>query len=677
MNSSNKPVAIVTIVLILLLLCLCCLCIASAFGVLGIVSNLSADGDPDLFQDFQFDFPLEETPDISLDESNTNLSPEELNQAHETLTKLNENIVPINDPVELAGRLGGNPDVPNLLIDENAPYAVGDEKTFWVTNTDTNENFQVTATLRYLGENIYFWIENDVRFRQADLDRLASNFDEEIIPTNRDFFGMEWNPGVDGDPRFYVLYAGDLGNSLAGYYSSADELHPDAHPYSNAHEMFLINSDNVSLDDPYIYGTMAHEFQHMIHWYQDRNEETWVNEGFSMLAEEINGFDAGGFDWDYMNNTDMQLTDWKADTDSNASNYGASYLFMVYFLDRFGEDATKALVAHDENGFPAFDAVFKELNIINPTTGNVYTGNEFYADWAVANMLQNSGIENRRYDYIRYSPYSLGSESFQSICPTTFGSDVHQYGTDYITFDCLEPQTINFTGSEVVKLLPFDQPPSGEHFFWSNQGDESNMRLTREFDLSDVTDAAELSFKTWYDLETDYDYLYISATTDGENWDVLTSQTCTTENPSGNSYNCGWNGQSNGWIDEKVDLSPYLGKKVTLRFDYVTDAAANGKGMAIDDVRLAAIGYQSDFESDNGGWLGEGFVRVQNKLPQSFAVSVLYHTIPPRVEHHQLDAGEKLSIEMNTDELPGNVTLIISGTTPHSREKAVYEIDVH
>ena len=35
----------------------------------------------------------------------------------------------------------------------------------------------------------------------------------------------------------------------------------------------MMNADNVSLDDPYIYGTMAHEFQHMIHWYRDRNEE--------------------------------------------------------------------------------------------------------------------------------------------------------------------------------------------------------------------------------------------------------------------------------------------------------------------------------------------------------------------------------------------------------------------
>ena len=40
-------------------------------------------------------------------------------------------------------------------------------------------------------------------------------FDQKIIPTDREFFGSEGNPGVDGDPHIYVLYAGGLGTTLA------------------------------------------------------------------------------------------------------------------------------------------------------------------------------------------------------------------------------------------------------------------------------------------------------------------------------------------------------------------------------------------------------------------------------------------------------------------------------
>ena len=674
--NSNKSIPIIAIVLILLVFCLCCLCLAAA-GVF--IANVATNAEP---SDFTITEPwvepwnAEPTPEVTIDPGTINLEPDQLAEAHETLEVLNENIVPINDPIDLVGRLGGKPGVPDTLIDENAPYNVGAQKDFWVSNTDTNENFQISATLQYVGDNIYFWIEDGVRFNQSDLDRLASTFDQEIIPTNREFFGQEWNPGVDGDSRFYVLYAGGLGNSLAGYFSSADELHPDAHPFSNAHEMFLLSSDNVPLNDSYIYGTMAHEFQHMIHWYQDKNEESWVNEGFSMLAEHVNGYDTGGFDWEYMRNTDMQLNDWGGDVGQNGPHYGASFLFMVYFLDRFGEDATKAFVSHDENGFASLDAVFTELNIHNPTTGKLYTGNEFFADWVVANMLQDTGIENQRYDYISYSPYSIDNTKTYYECPTTITGDVFQYGADYLSLACPGSYTVEFAGSEVVSLLPFNHPSSGEFFFWSNLGDESNMRLTREFDLSQVSGLVELRFNTWYDLEEDYDYAYISASVDGTNWDILDSQNCTSLNPSGNSYGCGWNGQSDGWIDEAVDLSQYAGEKVTVRIDYVTDAAVNGKGMAIDDLRLDAVGYTSDLESDEGGWLAEGFVRVQNTLPQSFSVSVIHAGNQPKVDQYQLEAGEKLTLDVEIGNSFDEVILVISGTTPVTREKATYQVEI-
>lgn len=674
--NSNKSIPIIAIVLILLVFCLCCLCLAAA-GVF--IANVATNAEP---SDFTITEPwfepwnAEPTPEVTIDPGTINLEPDQLAEAHETLEVLNENIVPINDPIDLVGRLGGKPGVPDTLIDENAPYNVGAQKDFWVSNTDTNENFQISATLQYVGDNIYFWIEDGVRFNQSDLDRLASTFDQEIIPTNREFFGQEWNPGVDGDSRFYVLYAGGLGNSLAGYFSSADELHPDAHPFSNAHEMFLLSSDNVPLNDSYIYGTMAHEFQHMIHWYQDKNEESWVNEGFSMLAEHVNGYDTGGFDWEYMRNTDMQLNDWGGDVGQNGPHYGASFLFMVYFLDRFGEDATKAFVSHDENGFASLDAVFAELNIQNPTTGKLYTGNEFFADWVVANMLQDTGIENQRYDYISYSPYSIDNTKTYYECPTSITGDVFQYGVDYLSLACPGSYTVEFAGSEVVSLLPFNHPSSGENFFWSNLGDESNMRLTREFDLSQVSGLVELRFNTWYDLEEDYDYAYISASVDGTNWDILDSQNCTSLNPSGNSYGCGWNGQSDGWIDEAVDLSQYAGEKVTVRIDYVTDAAVNGKGMAIDDLRLDAVGYASDLESDEGGWLAEGFVRVQNTLPQSFSVSVIHAGNQPKVEQYQLEAGEKLTLDVEIGNSFDEVILVISGTTPVTREKATYQVEI-
>ena len=170
------------------------------------------------------------------------------------------------------------------------PYQVGDTETFWVTNVDTNENSNIEAVLGYATEHAYFWIEEGVSFDGDELSALAETFEHEIYVTNRAFFGSEWSPGVDDDPHLYIIFARDLGYSLAGYFSSVDEYHPLAHEYSNAHETFMLNADNVDLDDEFTYGVLAHEFQHMIHWYQDRNESTWMNEGFAELSMLLNEY---------------------------------------------------------------------------------------------------------------------------------------------------------------------------------------------------------------------------------------------------------------------------------------------------------------------------------------------------------------------------------------------------
>jgi hypothetical protein len=98
-------------------------------------------------------------------------------------------------------------------------------------------------------------------------------------------------------------------------------------------------------------------------------------------------------------------------------------------------------------------------------------------------------------------------------------------------------------------LLPAD-PYSGEYAFWSNKGDESNMTLTREFDFSNVSGPIELSFQTWYDIETDWDYVYVEVSENGENWEILTTPSGTGTDPSGNSYGWGYTGVTDGLKEE-------------------------------------------------------------------------------------------------------------------------------
>jgi len=595
--------------------------------------------------------------------------------ANETLNTLEQAVVPNSDPNDLAQRLKGIENIPTILPTIPVEtFQEGQRKEFWATNMDRNESFQVKATLRKIGVHVYFWVEDGIKVNQRDVDKLVQTFDTKIYPTDREFFGSEWTPGIDGDPHLFIVYARDLGQHIGGYFSSVDSLNPLVHKYSNSHEMFFINADNEKLYEEYTYGTLAHEFQHMIHWYRDRNEDSWVNEGFSMLAELLNGYDVGGFDVLYASDPDISLTDWPDDPDTTPAHYGASFLFLDYFLSRFGENATKALVADQENGMVGIDHVLKDLKITDPQSNKLITADDVFADWAVTNYLQDGSVADGRYTYSNYphAPSTFDTEAF-SNCPINWQDrTVNQYGVDYIDISCAGNYNLRFEGSKEARVVPID-PHSGQYMYWSNKGDESDMTLTHYFDFRNVSGPITLSYFTWYDIEKDYDYLYLVASEDGTRWKILKTPSGTDRDPSGNSYGWGYSGKSKGWIQEKVDISQFVGKEVQLRFEYVTDAAVNGESFLLDDVSIPEIGYSTDFEQDDGGWKGAGFVRIQNRLPQTFRLTLIKKSYGKvTVEPIPLDVNETATISLDFGKDADQAILVVSGTMRFTRQTADY-----
>lgn len=593
--------------------------------------------------------------------------------AYETLRTMQEEVVPINDPRDLARRLEGKSNIPLTIEAPLMSLSIGDQQEFWATNVDTNESFRIIATLRYETAHVYFWIENGIDFSAEHLRQLAETFEYQIYPTNREFFGSEWKPGIDNDPHIYIMLSRGLGFGLAGYFSSVDSVHPLAHEYSNAHEMFFLNADNISLDEEFTYGVLAHEFQHMIHWYRDRNESTWLNEGFSELAAYLNGYNPGGFDYLYISDPDLQLNDWPNDSNATTPHYGAAFLFVTYFLDRFGEEATKALVAHPENGMDSIDEVLGGMGIKDAKSGKLICADDVVSDWVIATLLNDESIGDGRYSYRNYpdAPEAVETEWIVDCNAQWEERMVNQYGVDYIRISCPEMCTLDFEGSSEVSVLPIDAY-SGLYAFWSNKGDESDMTLTRMFDFSGVSEPITFSYMIWYDLEEDYDYLYLLASEDGENWQILTTPSGTANDPSGNSYGWGYNGYSDGWIQERVDLSRFAGEKIQFRFEYITDAAVNGEGLLLDDLSISEISYSTDFEDDNGGWEPEGFVRIQNRLPQTYRVSLIRLGDNIEVESRSVTADEILSFPLNVEGGESDYILTVTGTTRYTRQPAVY-----
>ena len=552
----------------------------------------------------------------------------------DTLTTLNNNQVPAGDWREEAMRLKGIPDIPEVVRATPIPYAYGDSIEFYVTNIDSGESRSLPARLVYESQNVYFFVEEGVQVDEPDVKNLVDEFQTRTYPTDREFFGSEWTPGVDGDTRLYMLYARGLGKHVQAYFDSVSEFSHLAHPYSNEKEIIVLNVDAGPLDDPYWRPTLAHELQHMIHWFQNRNAETWLNEGASMVAESINGFDAGT-KMNFLNGPNLQLNAWSdisSDLTEVSGHYDAAYLFMKYFLDRFGGKAMQTLTASQAAGTAAVDDTLATLALTNPDTGKGLTVDEVFADWAVANFLNDSSIAQGQYGYKDYAEKVPSPTNTITRCPTgPISANVHQFGTRYIEITCRGDLTVTFTGSQHVALVP-TQPHNGSYDIWSSREDESDTTLTREFDLRRVS-SASLSYWAWWIIESNYDYAYLEVSTDGgETWKILPTPSGTDANPAGNNLGWGYTGCSGGgetgddctpqWVHEKVDLSAYAGQKILVRFEYITDAALDYASLMLDELSIPEINSTCDFEADSCGWESQGFARVDNVLPQTFVVEL-------------------------------------------------------
>jgi hypothetical protein len=586
-------------------------------------------------------------------------------EAIETLLSLESTDIPHRDLIDLTLRLNdpGQP-IPQVARDEPWGFEMGDAHEFWVLNWDTREYSRVTARLVYKTPHTYFFVEEGVNLDEGRLRRLADRFEERTYPTNRKFFGEEWSPGVDSDPHLTLLFARDLGY-VGGYQNSLDEFSRLVHAYSNEMEILYIRADDAALDDDCM---LAHEFQHVIQWAVDPDEATWMNEGFSELACQVNGLDTSGGEGTleaFARRPDTQLNTWSGVMDQAYAQYGASYLFMAYFLDRFGEGPTRTLATHNENGLEGVDAA---LDSLDAGIGV----DDVFADWVVANRINDPSLADGQYGYLSLVPPSFESEvSYDARdLPVERRTSVGQYAADYIVLRGEGDFQVDFAGATLVKLAPISAY-SGKYAWWGGRGTNGDATLTREFDLTGLR-GANLTFYTWYDIEEDYDYAYVGVSADGKRWTTLPGQTTTDYDPNGTNYGHGYTGVSNGWIQEKIDLTPYVGQDVQLRFEYLTDGGPTHAGLFLDDIEIPELGYRHDAESDDGGWAARGFIRTANVLPQEWLLQLVRQgrdrTTVERLQLNPDNTG-RWAVELGSSE---RAILAVSGRTRVTSDLAEY-----
>ena len=466
---------------------------------------------------------------------------------------------------------------------------------------------------------------------------------------------------MDNDPHLNIINSRLQG--AAGYFSSADENPLRISPYSNQREIIYINIAVLPVDSPAYLHVLAHELQHAVHWNAEPSEDTWVNEGLAELSVSLAGYGSASTRR-FLRSGPTSMVQWPISGVGSQASYGAASLFMHYLVEHYGNpEDLRPLVEQPEDGIAGINAYLKAL-------GHQTTFRQVFEDWMVANFLDRFEPDppGGRFSYSNLNVSATPTRLLDSH--SSLDSKLPQFSTEYVQLRSLSgPTRVRFQAPTEVALIPVEV--GAERCWWSNVGDSIDSTLTRALDLSTNLDPS-LTYQVWYELEEDWDYAYLEVSLDGgETWEIIETPHTSPASPVGSSFGPGYTGESVEWLTENIDLGKYAGRQILLRFQYVTDDAVNGSGLCLRGF--------SGSVSDNWqeGWQAEGFVLVDNRVPQSFVVKVIQIGPENRVTAIELDSqnsGDLIIQEPeNLDRLVVAVGAMAAKTRQHARYRLIVE----
>lgn len=148
-------------------------------------------------------------------------------------------------------------------------------------------------------------------------------------------------------------------------------------------------------------------------------------------------------------------------------------------------------------------------------------------------------------------------------------------------------------------------PYAGSYMFWGGKAPLINSMMTLKTPIAVPAEGGSLEFQLVYDIETEWDFLWVQASTDGgETWDFLKSPNMIcTHDPSWIGYLyglpddlcaadiygfSGWTASYPDYELETFDLAAYAGQNVLIRFWYMTDWGTEYVGPFLDEIKVTS-----------------------------------------------------------------------------------------
>ncbi|NOZ08819.1 MAG: hypothetical protein GXO91_08105 [FCB group bacterium] len=262
-----------------------------------------------------------------------------------------------------------------------------DEVCFYLVSTTSVASIYVEAD-RYDAGDItdaaIAQIENV--FNQTTVGADLPELQQGIFSAELQIFGPP--PVIDGSDLVNILlldvrdnFAG-TGNYIGGYFDPNDQTD---NPTSNQKNIIYIDCDPVDLtssNPEEALFTLAHEFQHLLHYAADPTEHEdggnynpWLDEGLSDLAASVLGLGHRNYGY-YLSDTSIGLDQWVG---NGLEYYAKSALFFQYFYETEGIEAVTAIFEDDQ-----YSRIESLKNYLGPANFD-----DFFTGWVQATISGN------------------------------------------------------------------------------------------------------------------------------------------------------------------------------------------------------------------------------------------------------------------------------------------------
>jgi hypothetical protein len=352
-------------------------------------------------------------------------------------------------------------------------FAVGSTKSWYADNIKNSTRYLVPSTCKAVGNNCYIFVEDASwtagRVTQSAVDSIRIYFDsktpanpsEGIFATDTSAFGNP--PDVDKDPKVIILlldiidtYNGS-GGFVEGYFTRFNEVNPLQQGYSTSNfaEIFFIDTNPLSLTttNGLMSGlsTLAHEFQHMIHFNyaslingKSSGDLTFIDEGCSVLAEVNCGFPIYSPSL-YAAEPNHYLLDWRSDMPAVLNDYSRAARFFVYMRDQVGMSLFKNIVASPLYGVPQIDAGFQAIS-------SSFRFADILKNWFVANILDDRTFDTK-YGYLYPNLPKAVEQTFFNPNVALTTDTVQNYAVQYLAFKAGSQLHATFTSTNSTLII--------------------------------------------------------------------------------------------------------------------------------------------------------------------------------------------------------------------------------